>query len=144
MFLRNEVQHCQANALENSKAPELIIPPHTFKRNCQWYVQCKVRSEFSFHHTCLLWELIPSHENIPPLVNKFRKISHPHRTQGQQSPKWWTHNISQCNFWHPFEERPAIKNPHLPTPEPDIRSYTGKAWPPEQIMAHTKKNPRKT
>jgi len=40
-----------------------------------------------------------------------RKISHPHRTQGQQSPKWWANNISQCNFWHPFEERPAIKTP---------------------------------
>jgi hypothetical protein len=73
MFLRNEVQHCQSNALENSKASELIIPPHTFKRNCQWYLQCKVRSEFSSHHKCLLWELIPSLENLSPLVNKFRE-----------------------------------------------------------------------
>ena len=70
-----------------------------------------------------------------------RKISHPHGTQGQQSPKWWTHNIPQCNFLHPFEEQPAIKPPH--TPEPDIHAYTGKTWPPELITAHTNKIPRR-
>ena len=72
-LLRNQGQHCQSYALEDSKAPEVIIPPQTFRRNCHWYLECKVRHEFSSHYTCLLWEMIPSNENLPPLVNRFRE-----------------------------------------------------------------------